>query len=69
MGQRPQPTLPKDNLLAHLLRTYPNMVYKYLEHDTLLENKVEEELNDVEKRLAWQLCEQNSQSKFLDLFG
>lgn len=64
MANRPVPMLPKDNLLAHLLRKYPNMIYKYLEHDTLLANKTDEELNDVEKNEAWQRCEeQNVKSK------
>lgn len=62
MQQRPVPIFPKDNLLAHLLQKYPNMIYKYLEHDTLLANKAEEDLNEVEKKEAWQRCqEQNLQ--------
>ncbi len=70
MAKRPTPKLPKDNLLAHLLEKRPNMVYKYIEHDTLLANKAEEELNDVEKNEAWQRCqEQNLQSKRTKLLG
>lgn len=63
MAERPIPILPKDDLLAQLLQKHLDKIYKYLEHDSLLENKVEEELNDVEKNEAWQRFERNSQSK------
>lgn len=64
MAERIAPIPPKDHLLAHLLQKYPNMIFKYLIHDSLLANKAEEELNDREKKEAWQRCqEQNVQSK------
>ncbi|XP_037030534.1 DNA excision repair protein ERCC-6-like isoform X2 [Bradysia coprophila] len=67
MAKRVPPIAPRDELLAHLLRKYPNMIYKYLEHDSLLANKVEEELNDIEKNEAWRRCqEQNLQMQALN---
>ncbi|KAG4067204.1 hypothetical protein HA402_000195 [Bradysia odoriphaga] len=67
MAKRVAPIPPRDDLLAHLLRKYPNMIYKYLEHDSLLANKVEEELNDIEKSEAWRRCqEQNLQMQALN---
>lgn len=53
MNERPTPNVPKDDLLAHLLMKFPEMVYKYHEHDSLLENKGEEELSEQEKNDAW----------------
>lgn len=53
MEDRETPNYPKDGLLAHLLRNYPHMVYKYHEHDSLLENKNEQDLSEEEKAEAW----------------
>lgn len=46
-------SLPQDTILKELLSTYPKTIYKYHEHDSLLENKVEEELTEEEKQEAW----------------
>lgn len=53
MEEREMPNYPQDSLLAHLLRNYPHMVYKYHEHDSLLENKNEQDLSEEEKAEAW----------------
>lgn len=53
MDKRPIPNVPKDDVLAHLLMNFPKMVYKYHEHDSLLECKSEEELSEQEKNDAW----------------
>lgn len=53
MEDRETPNYPHDGLLAHLLRNYPHMVYKYHEHDSLLENKNEQDLSEEEKAEAW----------------
>ncbi|XP_031623434.1 transcriptional regulator ATRX-like isoform X3 [Contarinia nasturtii] len=53
MKDRQTPNVPKDDLLASLLMQFPQMVYKYHEHDSLLENKGEEELSEQEKNDAW----------------
>ncbi|XP_041451577.1 transcriptional regulator ATRX homolog [Drosophila obscura] len=54
--ERTMPVLPKDTILAHLLRQ-SELVYKYHEHDSLLENKVEQELSEQEKADAWETYE------------
>lgn len=51
--ERPPPALPKDRLLAELLRTHPREIWQFHEHDSLLENKVEENLSTEEVDAAW----------------
>lgn len=63
MNERPTPNVPKDDLLAHLLMKFPQMVYKYHEHDSLLENKGEEELSEQEKNDAWTAYEADVKRK------
>ncbi|XP_032595446.1 transcriptional regulator ATRX-like isoform X2 [Drosophila grimshawi] len=58
--ERTMPLLPKDTILAHLLRQ-SELVYKYHEHDSLLENKVEQELSEQEKTDAWDTYERELQ--------
>lgn len=52
--ERILPILPKDRLFAEMLRKYEDMIYKYHEHDTLLENKEEETLGEEERKQAWE---------------
>ncbi|KAM8714868.1 hypothetical protein ACLKA7_001991 [Drosophila subpalustris] len=59
-SERTMPLLPKDTILAHLLRQ-SELVYKYHEHDSLLENKVEQELSEQEKADAWDTYERELQ--------
>jgi len=56
--ERILPKLPKDRLFAEMLKKYEDMIYKYHEHDTLLENKEEETLDEDERRQAWEEFEQ-----------
>ncbi|XP_054083864.1 transcriptional regulator ATRX homolog isoform X2 [Zeugodacus cucurbitae] len=58
---RPMPDCPQDSILASLLLNYPSLVYKYHEHDSLLENKVEQELSEQEKQDAWSAYERDQQ--------
>ncbi|XP_014089713.3 transcriptional regulator ATRX [Bactrocera oleae] len=58
---RPMPDCPQDSILASLLLNYPTLVYKYHEHDSLLENKVEQELSEQEKQDAWAAYERDQQ--------
>uniref|UniRef100_A0A1A9W059 Repressor of RNA polymerase III transcription MAF1 homolog n=1 Tax=Glossina brevipalpis TaxID=37001 RepID=A0A1A9W059_9MUSC len=58
---RPTPTLPQDSILARLLRSFPDLVFKYHEHDSLLENKIEQELSEQEKTEAWSAYERDLQ--------
>ncbi|XP_012279926.1 transcriptional regulator ATRX homolog isoform X2 [Orussus abietinus] len=45
--------LPRDRLLAEILLKYKDAVDNYHEHDSLLENKAEEELDEEERKQAW----------------
>ncbi|CAD0197903.1 unnamed protein product [Chrysodeixis includens] len=51
---RPLPTLPKDRLFAEMLKEHEAQIYKYHEHDSLLENKEEETLSEEERKAAWE---------------
>ncbi|CAH1126465.1 unnamed protein product [Ceutorhynchus assimilis] len=51
--ERPIPRVPKDVLLGEMLQKYDKTIYKYHEHQTLLENKQDEELNEEERKAAW----------------
>lgn len=51
--RRPTPILPKDRLLAELIIQRKDWIVTYHEHDSLLENKSEEELTEVERKAAW----------------
>ncbi|KAM3960252.1 transcriptional regulator ATRX homolog [Aphomia sociella] len=51
---RPLPPLPKDRLFAEMLKEHEAQIYKYHEHDSLLENKEEETLSEEERKAAWE---------------
>lgn len=51
---RELPLLPKDRLFAQLLKKHEDIIWKYHEHDSLLENKEEETLNEEERKAAWE---------------
>jgi len=53
-AEKPTPLVPKDVLLAELLQKQKDSVYKYHEHQTLLENKEDEELDEAERKAAWE---------------
>ncbi|KAL5279658.1 ATRX.2 family protein [Megaselia abdita] len=61
-SERPVPTVPQDAILAYLIRNQSNLVYKYHEHDSLLENKVEQELSEQDKEDAWAAYEHDMRS-------
>lgn len=50
---RPTPIFPKDRLFAEQLKLFEDRIYKYHEHDSLLENKYEETLTKDEIKAAW----------------
>lgn len=54
--EEPPPLLnvPKDKLFAEQLHSFKDRLYKYHEHDSLLENKSEETLTADEIRAAWE---------------
>lgn len=57
-NERPVPIRPTDRLLANLVHNFPNIIFKYHVHDSLLENKPEEHLSEADKREAWAEYEQ-----------
>ncbi|XP_053667071.1 uncharacterized protein LOC128716176 [Anopheles marshallii] len=59
---RETPILPADDILASLLRIFPNKIFKYHEHDSLLENKPEQDLSEEEKKEAWAAYEREIQN-------
>ena len=54
---------PRDKLLADLMIEFPQWILDYHEHDSLLENKQEEELNEEERKEAWQDYENEKKGK------
>ena len=59
----PRPLPPKDRLLADLLFSQQDTIATYLEHDSLLQNQVDEKLTDEERRLAWEEYENERKGK------
>lgn len=51
---RETPILPKDRLMAELIQSYSDIILKHHQHDSLLENQEDEELNEEERKAAWQ---------------
>ncbi|XP_049533839.1 transcriptional regulator ATRX homolog isoform X1 [Anopheles darlingi] len=66
---RPTPNLPKDRLFAELLQRFDKLIYKYHEHDSLLENKEEETLNEEERKAAWEEFEQEKNRPPVPAYG
>ncbi|KAF3425464.1 hypothetical protein E2986_03490 [Frieseomelitta varia] len=62
-GEKPTLNLPKDILLAEIFLKYKNFVENHHEHDSLLENKAEEELNEEERKQAWLEYEEEKKGK------
>lgn len=60
---QPTPVRPVDYILASLLRNFKSLVYKYHEHDSLLENNSAEDLNEQEKADAWEAYEKDVSMK------
>jgi len=48
------PILPKDDVLAKILKNHADLIVNYHEHDSLLENKQEEELTEEQRKAAWE---------------
>ncbi|XP_014256207.1 transcriptional regulator ATRX-like isoform X2 [Cimex lectularius] len=47
------PILPKDRLMAELLQNHKDIILSYHQHDSLLENKEDQELTEEERKAAW----------------
>ncbi|KAK9685229.1 SNF2-related domain [Popillia japonica] len=59
---RPIPLVPKDVLLGELLQA-DKKIYSYHEHQSLLENKVDEVLDEEERKAAWEEFENEKKAK------
>lgn len=59
----PIPILPKDRLFAGQLKKFEKIIYKYHEHESLLENKQEETLNEAEIKAAWEEFEAEKKAR------
>merc|ERR1719347_1336807 len=55
---RPVPLVPEDRLLAELTDKHKDLVWSIHHHDSLLENKVDENLTEEERKHAWEEYEQ-----------
>merc|ERR1712226_658539 len=51
---RPVPKVPKDLLLAELSKKHGSMIWSFHDHDSLLENQVDENLTEEERKAAWE---------------
>lgn len=62
-GERPTPLVPKDVLLGELLQNFSERIYKYHEHQSLLENKEDEVLDEDERKAAWEEFENEKNAR------
>ncbi|XP_017079930.2 transcriptional regulator ATRX homolog isoform X1 [Drosophila eugracilis] len=51
--EREMPILPKDRLFAEILTEHDKLIFKYHEHDSLLEQEEHENLTEEERKSAW----------------
>ncbi len=56
--EKPTPMLPKDLLLAEILQNHGDWIVSYHQHDSLLENKEDQDLTEDERKAAWDEYEQ-----------
>ena len=54
MSAKPLPAVPEDRLLADLVDRHKQIIWKFHHHDSLLENKVDENLTEDERKSAWE---------------
>ena len=62
----------QDTLLAELMNTKKHLIYTFHEHDSLLENQIDQELSEEERKAAvgriWER-EEGNQSNEAELHG
>ena len=66
-SDRPIPAVPKDRLLAELIKKHSDLIWKFHDHDSLLENQVDENLSEADRKAAWEEFE-NEKKGFVN-FG
>ena len=57
-SERPTPEVPKDRLLAELLEKHKTVIWSVSNHDSLLEHQVDQNLDEAERKAAWEEYEQ-----------
>jgi transcriptional regulator ATRX len=57
--------MPEDDLLKELLSTHKQWISKYHEHDSLLENKIDEGLTEEERAAAWAEYERDKDKEIM----
>jgi transcriptional regulator ATRX len=58
--------VPDDQVLAELLNNFPDKIYNYHTHESLLDNKLEKDLTDSEKEVViatWEKYEAEERAK------
>lgn len=53
MAARPNAAPAEDDLLSSLLWNHHKLIYRYHMHETMLDNKTEKDLTEIEKQVAW----------------
>ena len=64
--QRPPLKVPKDPVLAKLVKKRAELIWKYHDHDTLLENQADEDLSEADRNAAWREFEREEQTGSLE---
>jgi len=54
LSAKPLPAVPDDRLLAEIVDKHKALIWKFHHHDSLLENKVDENLTEAERKSAWE---------------
>merc|ERR1719445_1662822 len=58
LSARPIPAVPEDRMLAELVDRHKDKVWTVSNHDSLLENQVDQNLTEEERKAAWEEYEQ-----------
>ena len=63
LSDRPIPAVPEDRLLAELVDKHKDLIWKINNHDSLLENQIDENLTEEERKSAWEEYEQEKKGR------
>lgn len=67
MCARPYSAPAVDDVLSTLLQKFPMLIFRYHTHETMLDNKTEQDLTDIEKEIAWTEFKKKVLTSSLDL--